>query len=107
MHLAMGCVLIRLFTFQQVPDIQRRNATIITVGLASFVSYHCLTDEFVLHVILFFMLSVTVGWKTRNLIKDGPKSEAQKGKLSSLVTFATCKWQEPPSIAALETLFPC
>lgn len=94
MHLAMGCVLIRLFTFQRIPAIQRRNAAVIAIGLSSFVIYHCLTDEFVLHVIIFFSLSLTVGWKTRELIKSGTKSALHREKLSALVTFATCKHQK-------------
>ncbi|SMR44974.1 unnamed protein product [Zymoseptoria tritici ST99CH_3D1] len=90
MHLAMGCVLIRLFTFQRAPEVQRRNAATIAIGLSSFVIYHCLTDEFVLHVIIFFSLSLTVGWMTRGLVKSGSRPAVHKEKLSGLVTFATC-----------------
>lgn len=92
MHLAMGCVLIQLWTFQQPPEIQKRNATIIIVGLVSFVIYHCISDEFVLHVILFFGLSLSIGWKLRKLIRERGHNETQKEQLGTLVTFATCKW---------------
>lgn len=91
MHAAMGCVLIRLFTFQKPPAIQRRNALLIAGGLISFVIYHCVTDEFVLHVILFFSMSGTVGWKTHKVIQSRPNNEAYKSKLSSLITFALCE----------------
>jgi dihydroceramidase len=91
MHLAMGCTLIRIFTFQQPLHVQRRNASIITVGLTSFIVYHCVADEFVLHVILFFALSVTVGAKTHSMIKSRTESKAQKKRLSSVVRFAQCK----------------
>lgn len=97
MHLAMGCVLIRLFTFQQLPEIQRRNAAIIVVGLTSFIVYHCITDEFVLHVMLFFGLSVTVGWQTRGLIRNEKGDKAHKKKLTSLLNFATCRCSELPN----------
>lgn len=90
MHLAMGCVLIQLFTFQQPPHLARRNAAIIVIGLASFVTYHCLTDEFILHVILFFSLSVLVGQKTRAIIRSTVKSQAHRDAMSSLATVATC-----------------
>ena len=90
MHMAIGCVLIRLFTFQQTPSVQRRNATIITVGLTAFITYHCLTDEFILHVLLFLTLSITVALKTRSLTKTSTRPEAHKKQLSSLVGFASC-----------------
>ena len=91
MHLAMGCVLIKLWTFNEPSEIRRRNATCIVVGLASFTFYHCYTDEFVLHVVLFFALSVSVGWKTRKIIRDRVRDQPHKDKLGTLTTFATCR----------------
>ena len=114
MHLATGCVLIQLWTFQQPPEIQRRNATIIIGGLASFVVYHCVTDEFVLHVIVFLASTLvrnvpvkslsdirhlltfcpwvckSVGWKTRRTIKERIEDKTEKEILGTLTTFATC-----------------
>lgn len=87
MHFAMGCALIRVFTFQQPPEIQKRNSAIIIVGLASFIIYHCLTDEFALHVILFFSLSVTVVWKTRRIIAIRVKDPSHKEKMSALALY--------------------
>jgi dihydroceramidase len=98
MHLAMGCVLIRIFTFQRPPPVQRRNAIVIAVGLTSFVIYHCITDEFVLHVILFFGLSLTVGWQSYSLIQKSSKPDPDKKMLTSLVTFATCMYLNPAQI---------
>lgn len=92
MHLAMGCVLIQLWTFEQPPDIQLRNASIIVVGLLSFVIYHCVTDEFVLHVVLFFGLSISVAWKTRTIIRERVKEKAHKDRMGTLATFATCTY---------------
>jgi dihydroceramidase len=95
MHLAMGCVLIRIFTFQRPAATQRRNAIAIAVGLTSFVIYHCVMDEFVLHVILFFTLSLTVGWQSYSLIHKSSKSDSHKKMLTSLVTFATRTYLAP------------
>ncbi|KAK3699210.1 hypothetical protein LTR37_016571 [Vermiconidia calcicola] len=89
MHLATGCVLIQLYTFQQPPEIQRRNATIIVVGLTSFVIYHCVTDEFVLHLALFLALCITVAWKTRKVNHEKVTDESHRKKISSLTTLAT------------------
>lgn len=90
MHLAMGCVLIQIFTFQQPLDVQKQRAALIVAGETSFIIYHCVTDEFVLHVILFFSLCLTVGWKTRRIIRDRIKDKDHKKKLSTLANFATC-----------------
>ena len=89
MHLAMACVLIQVWSWRQAPEIQRRNSAIIVVGLTSFIIYHCVTDEFVLHVVLFLCLSVSVAWKTRMIMKERITDSAQRKKLSSLLTFAT------------------
>lgn len=102
MHLAMGCALIRVFTFQQPRDIQRRNSTIIVVGLVSFIIYHCLTDEFALHVILFFSLSVTVIVKTRSIISIRVKDQGHKAKMSALATFGTGEKQAGSTHAGRE-----
>ncbi len=90
MHLAMGCSLISMYNYQQPPHIQKRNSIIIVVGLTSFITYHCLTDEFVMHVILFVSLSVIAVRKTRLLIKGQVKDPDRKAKLSSLATFGAC-----------------
>ncbi len=90
MHTAMACVLIRIFSYGQPPDVQLRRSAFIAIGLTSFIVYHCLTNEFVLHVILFFGLSVTVSRKTRTIIQQRKDSEAEKKKLLSLVFVATC-----------------
>lgn len=92
MHLAMGCVLIQVFTFQQPPEIQRRNTIIIVLGLTSFIIYHCVTDEFIMHVTLFVTLVLTVIWKTRQIIKERIQNEDHKKKMSALATFGTCQY---------------
>ena len=89
MHLAMGCTLIQVFNFDQPPKIQQRNTTLIAVGLSAFIIYHCVTDEFVLHCILFIALSATVIWKTRRIIRERITEKSQKEKMSALATFAT------------------
>ena len=91
MHLAIGCIMIQVFNFDQTPEIQRRNTAIITIGLTSFIIYHCVTDEFVLHCILFIALAVTVTWKIRMIIHERITDEGQKYKLRSLATLSTCE----------------
>lgn len=92
MHLAMGCVLMQVFNFRKPAHIQKRNSAIIVGGLTSFIIYHCLTDEFVLHVAIFFALSVTVSRMTSKITKETVKDPGQKKKLGTLVKTATCEW---------------
>lgn len=70
MHLAIGTVLQQVFTFKQPPRIQFRNTAIILGILVPFVIYHCVADEFILHVILFFCMSWIVAGKVRHLIRE-------------------------------------
>lgn len=114
MHLAIGTVLQQVFTFKQPPKIQVRNTAIILGILVPFVVYHCVADEFILHVILFFCMSWIVAGKVRLLIREQVQDAGEhcspgaliypipskstdnvmipghRAKLRSLVTFATC-----------------
>lgn len=89
MHLAIGTVLHQLYTFQEPPHVQRRNTAIILGVLVPFVIYHCVTDEFVLHIALFFSMSWIVGFRTRKIIATRIKEKEHRDKIRSLVTFAT------------------
>lgn len=86
MHLTIGCGLIQLFTYDQSPEVRKRRTTFITVGLASFIVYHCATDEFAMHVALFFTLCVTCIWKTRSIIHTRIQNPLEKERLSALAT---------------------
>ncbi|KIV99578.1 uncharacterized protein PV09_08755 [Verruconis gallopava] len=90
MHLATGTVFIQVFTFRKPAHEQRRNIVLIVVGLTAFVVYHCVTDEFVMHVVVFFGTSVTVSLKTSRIIKETIRDRAVRKRLHRLTTFATC-----------------
>ncbi|KXS98207.1 hypothetical protein AC578_289 [Pseudocercospora eumusae] len=90
MYGAMGSCLLQVFTFKEPPSIQRRNVAIILGVIIPFIIYHCLTDEFILHVILFFALSITVSRRTRHIIKSEIRDEEQKRKLRFLIKIASC-----------------
>ncbi|PPJ56609.1 hypothetical protein CBER1_01833 [Cercospora berteroae] len=89
MHVAIATVLLQVYTFDEPLAIQRRNTSIILGIIIPFVIYHCLTDEFILHVVLFFGMSITVARRIRHIIRMRIKEQAQRAKLRSLVTFAT------------------
>lgn len=87
----MGCVLIQVFNFRKPARVQRRNSILIVGGLTTFIVYHCLTDEFWGHVVIFFALSVTVSRMTSKINKETVKNPDHKRKLGTLTTMATCK----------------
>lgn len=89
MHVAIATVLLQVYTFREPLAIQRRNTAIILGIIIPFVIYHCLTDEFILHVVLFFGMSITVARRIRQIIGLRIKEQIQRDKLRSLVTFAT------------------
>jgi dihydroceramidase len=89
MHLAIGALLHQVFTFGEPPAIQRRNTFIILGIIVPFVIYHCLTDEFILHLLLFFGMSLTVAYRISHIIKLRIKDAGQRRKLRTLVRFAT------------------
>jgi dihydroceramidase len=91
MHFAMGCALIRVFTFQKPVEIQRRNIAIIVVGLTSFITYHCVTDEFTLHIIVFLTLTFVVTGKTHSIIQKTIHDSKQRSKMSGLAYFGSGK----------------
>lgn len=89
MHLAIGTVLHQLFTFQESAAIQRRNSAIILGVLIPFVIYHCLADEFVLHVVIFFCMCWIVAFRTRYLIAKRIADKRDRDRIRTLVSFAT------------------
>ncbi|CZT24257.1 related to YPC1-Alkaline Ceramidase [Ramularia collo-cygni] len=89
MHLAIGTVLQQVFTFKEPPKVQVRNTAIILGVLVPFVIYHCVADEFMLHVILFFCMSLIVARRVKKLIREQINDADHRAKLRSLVTLAT------------------
>lgn len=89
MHLAIGLVLNQVFGFQQSPEYQRRVTLILLGILVPFFIYHCVADEFVLHVILFFSMSVIATRKTRQIIKRRIQDPVHVKKMADLATFGT------------------
>ncbi|EME40939.1 hypothetical protein DOTSEDRAFT_74480 [Dothistroma septosporum NZE10] len=89
MHLSIGTLLHQVYTFNEPPNIQRRNTAIIVGVLVPFVIYHCVTDEFLMHVILFFIMSWMVAFRTRKLIRETVKDQGHRRQLRRLVSVAS------------------
>jgi len=92
MHVATGSVLIQVFTFNESMEIRKRNTAIIVGSLTAFVIYHCVTDEFVLHIVVFFICTVSVAIKTSRIIQEQVKDEQHKKKLNGLARFASSEY---------------
>ncbi|KAF2706868.1 alkaline phytoceramidase [Pleomassaria siparia CBS 279.74] len=87
MFLASGSLLHQLMIFDATPS-QRLYRTAMILGAIIPVSvYHVWADEIVMHEILFGILVVLIGYKTRALIKEKVKSEESKKRLGGLATF--------------------
>lgn len=89
MHLAIGTVLQQVWTFQEPVKVQRRNTAIILGVLIPFVIYHCVTDEFVLHVALFFCMCWIVAYRVRYIIHIRIREREHRQRLRKLLTFAS------------------
>ena len=86
MFLASGSLLHQLMTFDATPN-QRLYRTALILGAIIPVSiYHVWADEIVMHEILFGILVILVGRKTRALIKEKVKSVEAKKRLGGLAT---------------------
>lgn len=89
MHVAIGTVLHQVFTFQQPRERQRLVRIVLLSILLPFYIYHCLADEFAVHVLLFLGMVLTVVGKTSQLVKQRIKDAGKRRRLSALTSLAT------------------
>ena len=87
MHVAIGTVMHQLFTFKQPPERKRLVRAGLLGVLVPFYIYHCLKDEFTVHVILFLSMVFTVIWKTRKEIQIHITRLEDRSRLTKLTTF--------------------
>jgi dihydroceramidase len=90
MHLATGTVMHRVFTFEQPLATQRRVTALILGVLVPFFIYHCVADEFLLHVLIFLGMVILVTRKTSAIITARIPSESDRRRLINLVHFGSC-----------------
>ncbi|KAK4569517.1 hypothetical protein LTR86_003280 [Recurvomyces mirabilis] len=89
MHVATGTVMHQLFTFKQPPERKRLVRAGLLGVLVPFYVYHCLADEFTVHVLLFLSMVFTVIWKTRKEIQIHIIRPEDRRKLTKLTTFGS------------------
>jgi dihydroceramidase len=89
MHVAMATVLHRVYTFQRPPETHWKVTAVILGILVPFLIYHCVADEFTMHVILFISMTVVVTTRTRNIIKERVKERSHRKRMTTLATFGS------------------
>jgi dihydroceramidase len=89
MHLAIGTMMHRVFTFEQPLATQRRVTALILGVLVPFFIYHCVADEFLLHVLLFAGMVIAITFKTSSIITARIPSESDRRRLIKLVHFGS------------------
>jgi dihydroceramidase len=98
MLLAVGTVLHRVYTFDSTP----LRASLAGLGLATmliaFGVYHCVTDEVVMHSVVFGIMIVLVGIQTRSIIKHRIEEPAMRKEVSRLVTWGSGMFQSSLSL---------
>jgi dihydroceramidase len=85
MLLATATVMHRVYTYDDTP----LHAVLKGLGLAAFLTafsvWHCLSDEIVGHAVLFGVMVVLVGLKTRSIISDRVADPVVKKEVRKLV----------------------
>ncbi|KIN06379.1 hypothetical protein OIDMADRAFT_155471 [Oidiodendron maius Zn] len=82
MLIATSTVLHRVFTFDKSLTVTVYSGLVLTTLMAGFITWHCIVDETLMHPILFGIMVVIVGNKTRQIIKarildDGLRRQLQ------------------------------
>lgn len=89
MLLATATVMHRVYTYDDTP----LHAVLKGLGLAAFLTvfsvWHCLSDEIVGHSILFGVMVVLVGTKTRSIISHRVEDPAVKKEVRKLVRWGS------------------
>jgi dihydroceramidase len=87
MFLASGSLLHQLMTFDATPRRRLINTALILGAIIPVSIYHVWADEIVAHEVLFGILVLLVGRRTRSLISEKIKNPEAKKRLGGLATF--------------------
>jgi len=87
MLLATSAVLHRVFTFNTTLSTTLGVGAWIASTIALFSIWHCMTDEIIMHSILFAIMIALVGIKTRLVIAERVKDEVVKREVRKLCTW--------------------
>lgn len=87
MLVATSTVLHRVFTFDKSLSVTITSGLISFLLLAAFIAWHCITDELVMHSLLFGIMICFVGIKTRSIISARVSNPAVRKEVKKLATW--------------------
>jgi dihydroceramidase len=89
MHIATATVLHRVYTFDKTLTTTITSGIISALLMAFFIAWHCIHDELLMHSILFGVMIVIVGTKTRSLISTRISSHLVRKQVRKLVNWGS------------------
>ncbi|KAG0652352.1 Alkaline ceramidase YDC1 [Hyphodiscus hymeniophilus] len=89
MHIATLTVLHRVMTFDKSLTLTISSGLISALLMIAFIAWHCMTDELIVHSILFGVMIVAVGIKTRTIIGRRVPDKAVRREVRKLATWGS------------------
>ncbi|KAE9378362.1 alkaline phytoceramidase [Stipitochalara longipes BDJ] len=89
MLIATATVLHRVFTFDKSLSVTVSSGLLITTVMATFSTWHCITDEIIMHSVLFGLMIAIIGLKTRSIISSRVSNPAIKAQVFKLCTWGS------------------
>jgi dihydroceramidase len=87
MLIATATVLHRVYTFDRTLPITVWSGITLTVALSAFSVWHCITDELVMHSVIFGIMICLVGIKTRSIIAARIPDPSVRKEVKRLATW--------------------
>ncbi|ESZ98467.1 hypothetical protein SBOR_1129 [Sclerotinia borealis F-4128] len=87
MLIATSTVLHRVFTYDKSLKFTVVTGSSLFVFMVTFIAWHCITDETVMHPVLFGIEIAFVGIKTRSIINQRVANAAVQKQVKKLVTY--------------------
>lgn len=85
MLIATSCVLRQAMNFRRTNEYARNCDIILLLTVIPTIIYHAVTDERVVHELVFAFMVTVVGKKTSDLVHGNLRTEQQKGRVMRLV----------------------
>ncbi|TVY41881.1 Alkaline ceramidase [Lachnellula occidentalis] len=87
MLLATATVLHRVFTFDKSISYTVTYGAVLSAGMITFSTWHCVTDELIMHSVLFGVMIAAIGIKTRSIISARVSDPIVRKDVKSLATW--------------------
>ncbi|CZT10101.1 related to YPC1-Alkaline Ceramidase [Rhynchosporium agropyri] len=87
MLVAVASVVHRVYTFDKSLKTTVISGTVFTVVMTAFSIWHCITDELIMHNVIFAFMIVAVGQKTRSIISSRVENPAVAKEVRKLATW--------------------